>query len=46
MKLRKFDENEFINENNENTVDDDSSDVATMENLLEHSKKSFFELFY
>ena len=33
MKLRKkLNENEFINENNENTVDGDSSDVATMEN--------------
>ena len=37
-------QDEFINENNENTLDDDSGDVATMEILLEHAKKSFFEL--
>jgi hypothetical protein len=45
---KKLNENEFINENNENTVDDDSDDVepatddvATMENLLEHAKNHF-----
>jgi hypothetical protein len=47
---KRLNENEFI-ENNENTVDDDSDnvepitdDAAVMENLLEHAKKTFFEL--
>ena len=45
--VKKLNENEFI-ENNENTIDDDYSDnvetvtddAAMMENLLEHAKKT------
>ena len=48
---KKLNENEFIDENDENIVNDDSEnveaatdDVITIENLLEHAKKAFFEL--
>ena len=48
---KKLNKSEFIDENNESTVDDDSDNVetatdnvATMENLLEHAKRSFLEL--
>ena len=49
--MKRLNENEFINENNKNTVNDDldnvetaMDDVAKMKNLLEHAKKLFFEL--
>ena len=48
---KKLNENEFINENDENIVDNDSGnieaamdDVITIENLLKYAKKAFFEL--
>jgi len=49
--MKKLNESEFIDENNESTVDDDSDNVETatddvtiMENLLEYAKRSFLEL--
>ena len=41
---KRLNENEFIENNENGNVESATDDAATMEILLEHAKKTFFEL--